>query len=266
MKWLTSVLRQVVCLMLIQYAIGPINLTPHNFALKPPCGLKWRKTKHKAPLPVMKLPYARLFVLTAYENSNFCNTVFTCESSAQQEGAVAALWQQYYRKSPRLLVAHWMKQWLGPLLWQHICTKSIWQSFSLYVLNMVKVAAKRKVLCKGRPAEDFSEYLCQDSSSQSSFYGSCSFPLQSFGSSLLHYHKTSLSQIGLVIEHVSTAIILQSGRQVFDLGTAAVQTSLGRWQPGLMAISNSKRKITSWPELCRQSDIWAEKLWLRPMI
>ena len=110
MKWLTSVLRQVVYLMPIQYAIGPVNLTPHNFALKRPCGLKWRKTKRRATLSVMKHPYARLFVLAAYENSNFCNTVFTFESLVQQEGAVAAVWQQCYCKSPRLLVAHWMKR------------------------------------------------------------------------------------------------------------------------------------------------------------
>ena len=50
------------------------------------------------------------------------------------------------------------------------------------------------------------------------------------------YSETLLSQTGLVLELVPTVIVLQSRRQVSDLDTAALQMSLGRWQPHFVAI------------------------------
>ena len=60
MKWLTSVLRRVVCLMLIQYTMGPTDMAPCRVTSKPHCWLKWQKINLVFPSPVsgpvMKLP------------------------------------------------------------------------------------------------------------------------------------------------------------------------------------------------------------------
>ena len=69
-------------------------------------------------------------------------------------------------------------------------------------------------------------------------------------------NSTQSDRAGLV----PTAIVLQSGRQVSDSDTAALQMSLGRWQPDFMAISYSTYKIAIGPEVCRQSDTHAENL------
>ena len=52
------------------------------------------------------------------------------------------------------------------------------------------------------------------------------------------------SQTGLVLELVPTAIVL-SGRQVSDSDTAALQMSLGRWQPDFLKILYSTKKLLS---------------------
>ena len=54
MKWLTSVLRLVVCLMLIQYAMCRTNVAPYNLAFKPLYGLKWREANFMSPSPETK--------------------------------------------------------------------------------------------------------------------------------------------------------------------------------------------------------------------
>ena len=64
----------------------------------------------------------------------------------------------------------------------------------------------------------------------------------------------------LVSELVSTAIVLQSGSQVMDSDTAALQMSLGRWQPDFLALSYSTKKIATGPEVCRPSDTCTENL------
>ena len=74
------------------------------------------------------------------------------------------------------------------------------------------------------------------------------------------HRETPLSQTGLVLEVVPTAIVLQSGRQVSDSDTTALQMSLGRWQPDFMAISYSTKKIAIGPEVCRLSDTRADNL------
>ena len=55
--------------------------------------------------------------------------------------------------------------------------------------------------------------------------------------------ETPLGQTGLVLELVPAAIVLQSGGQVSDSDTTALQMSLGRWQAGFMAISYSAQII-----------------------
>ena len=65
------------------------------------------------------------------------------------------------------------------------------------------------------------------------------------------HSETLLSQTGLVLELVPTAIVLQSGRQVSDSDTAALQMSLGRCHSDYMAISCPTKKIAIWRSLTR---------------
>ena len=74
------------------------------------------------------------------------------------------------------------------------------------------------------------------------------------------HRETPLSKTGLVLELVPTSIVLQSGRQVSDPDTTALQMSLGRWQPDFMAISYSTKKIAIGPEVCRPSDTRPDNL------
>ena len=120
---------------------------------------------------------------------------------------------------------------------------------------MIKVAAKKKV----------SRFLSTCPNFQTAAHNQVCKVL----AASLHKHlaahwslhrETPLSQTGLVLEVVPTAIVLQSGRQVSDSDTTALQMSLGRWQPDFMAISYSTKKIAIGPEVCRPSDTRAENL------
>ena len=73
------------------------------------------------------------------------------------------------------------------------------------------------------------------------------------------HRETPLSKTGLVSELVPTSIVLQSGRQVSDPDTTALQM-LGRWQPDFMAISYPNKKIAIGQEECKLSDTRAENL------
>ena len=120
---------------------------------------------------------------------------------------------------------------------------------------MIKVAAKKKV----------SRFLSTCPNFQTAAHNQVCKVL----AASLHKHlaaqwslhsETSLSQTGLVLELVPTAIVLQSGRQVSDSDTGARQVSLGRCQPDFMAISYFTKKIAIGPEVCTPSETRVDDL------
>ena len=119
-----SVLRRIVYLMLIQYAMGPTKLAPCNFALKPHHWLKCLKTNLKFLPTVMKLPKNRFYAILYHVNLLLAfkhwNTVFAHEVLVQQHGAVKSNIIASYLDS---FVTFWLKAMAQTCLWQEMGNK-----------------------------------------------------------------------------------------------------------------------------------------------
>ena len=68
-----------------------------------------------------------------------------------------------------------------------------------------------------------------------------------------------MSRTGLRLNPVPTVLVQNSGRPVQESDIAAGSMHLGRWQPDLLLVSYTRRKIAIL-DVSRPSDIWRERL------
>ena len=73
------------------------------------------------------------------------------------------------------------------------------------------------------------------------------------------HEETPMSRTGLRLNPVPTVLVQNSGRPVQESDIAAGSMHLGRWQPDLLLVSYTRRKIAIL-DVSRPSDIWRERL------
>ena len=73
------------------------------------------------------------------------------------------------------------------------------------------------------------------------------------------HEETPMANTGLRLTPVSTVSVQQSGRSVRESDVAAGMMHLGRWQPDLLLVSHSRRKIAI-VDVIRPSDIRRDRL------